>query len=432
MTDGPGPRRRADSRLVDTSPRLRGALQDLTFRLETGGGRLFERKVQRLDSEWASIGEPGRDEYVDRERSRRVLNLAAYGYLGLAKDGRVIAAAQDALARFGTQMGGPRVLCGTTELHARLEQQVAEFCGSEASMTYPSGYVANVSTIATLFGGRDVIIVDRLAHQSVYDGVRLSQAGLRRFRHNDIEHLEFVLRQTSAVRRRLVVVDGVYSMDGDVAPLPAIIDVVRRHDAFLLVDEAHSFGVMGERGRGLVEHFDLPPRAIDLRIGTLSKAIPSIGGFVAADAEIVRVLRYSAHATVFSASLPPADVAAALCALEILDREPERVARLHDNVRSFCEALSDKGMLVSPDWASAILPIRIGTAEGTLAAAERLLELGVYVAPILAPGVARGTERLRCCLSAAHDREDLRAAAEHIAFVVSAARQQKDATSGAS
>jgi 7-keto-8-aminopelargonate synthetase-like enzyme len=238
-----------------------------------------------------------------------------------------------------------------------------------------------------------------------------------RFQHNDLIHLERILCATASVRRRLVVVDAVYSMEGHIAPLPELAALARCHGAFLLADEAHAFGVLGPRGRGATEHFHLGPDDVDLRIGTLSKAIPSVGGFVAADPAVIALLRYSSAARVFSAAMTPGDVGAALAAIGILQDEPDRVARLQRRATVFRSALAACGLDTMASEA-AIVPVLIGERWATLTAASRLLERGVYANAIVAPGVPPGTERLRSFVTAGHAEADLVQAAHEIAAVV--------------
>jgi 8-amino-7-oxononanoate synthase len=381
-------------------------------------GSLFDRQNLGTVKDRMTVGPPGRPEFNEvAEPPASVINLSAYSYLGLGDDLRVKQAAIEAIERYGTHTGGPRLLCGTARIHVEFEERLAQVFGAAGVVSYSSGYGTNVSVISALFGPGDLVILDRNAHRSLYDGARLSGAAIQRFLHNDLDHLERILRRTVSVRRRLVVVDAVYSMEGQIAPLPDLTDLVHRHGAFLLADEAHAFGVLGRRGRGAVEHFGLDPTAIDLRIGTLSKAIPAVGGFVASDPGIVAMLRYTSAGRVFSAAMTPPDVAAALAAIDILEKEPERVARLQRNAALFRAALAGAGLDTMGSEA-AIVPVWMGDREATLAAALALLARGVYVNAILAPGVLAGTERLRCFVTAAHREADLKYAADAIAEVV--------------
>jgi 8-amino-7-oxononanoate synthase len=403
--------------LLSGSKRLLTSL-DLLHQLGSIHGMLFDRQNVGAASSRIVLGPPGRPEFnLGRDVMRDVLNLATYGYLGLGTDPRVKRAASDAIERYGTHTGGPRVLAGTAPVHCDLEAYLAEFLSAEGVVTYSSGYGANVSVIPALFGPGDLVILDRNAHRSLYDGAMLSRATVKRFAHNDLAHLERLLRRTSDVPRKLVAVDAVYSMEGHLAPIPDLVDLVHRHGAFLLADEAHSIGVMGRTGRGICEHFNIDPRTIDIRIGTLSKAIPSVGGFAAVHGSVGAILRYFSHARVFSAAMTPADAAAALAGVEILDREPERVTRLQRNAALFRARLADHG-LDTFSSESAVVPVRVGDRFATLETAHGLLESGVYVNAILSPGVPAGLERLRCFVTSAHDPSDLVLAADTIADVV--------------
>jgi len=412
------------ARLVVGSKRLVTSLEHL-YRLGSSiHGSLFDRQNLGAPTDRIALGPPGRAEFNPiSETQHDVINLATYGYLGLGADPRVKRAASEAIERYGTHTGGPRLLSGTAPVHCELETRLAEFLDAENVVTYSSGYGTNVSVIPALFGPGDLVVLDRNAHRSLYDGAVLAQATVKRFAHNDLGHLERILQRTSGVARRLVAVDAVYSMEGHLAPIPELVELVHRHGAFLLADEAHSIGVVGRTGRGVCEHFGIDPRTIDIRIGTLSKALPSVGGFAAVHAHVGAILRYSSHARVFSAAMTPPDAAAALAGLEILAREPERVARLQQNAALFRSRLAGHG-LDSFGSETAVVPVRIADRLATLAIAHALLERGVYVNPILSPGVPVGSERLRCFVTAAHAEADLLQAADTIAEVVRGGQAQ--------
>jgi 8-amino-7-oxononanoate synthase len=411
------------SAVVHGAKRLTATLEHL-YRLGSSlHGSLFDRQNLGAPTDRIELGPPGRNEFNPPtfETRHDVINLATYCYLGLGVDPRVKAAASEAIERYGTHTGGPRLLSGTAPVHYELETRLAEFLGVENVVTYSSGYGTNVSVIPALFGPGDLVVLDRNAHRSLYDGAVLSQASVRRFAHNDLGHLERILQRTSGIARRLVAVDAVYSMEGHLAPLPDLIDLVHRHGAFLLADEAHSIGVVGRTGRGVCEHFGLDARAVDIRIGTLSKAIPSVGGFAAVHAHVGAILRYSSHARVFSAAMTPADAAAALAGLDILVREPERVTRLQQNAALFRSRLAEHE-LDTFGSETAVVPVRVGDRLATLDAAHASLERGVYVNPILSPGVPPGSERLRCFVTATHSESDLLCAADTLAEVVRGGR----------
>ncbi len=401
--------------VISSSPGLSARFADLNALGTSIHSGLFDRPSLSAASSHVTLGVPARREFnVGFEPSAGVVNLATSGYLGLGNDSRVKAAAHAALERFGTHTGGCRLLSGTTNLHFELEERLAHFLNSEAVVTYSSGYVTNVSVIPALFGPRDLVILDRHAHRSLYDGAILSRATMKRFAHNNLDHLERILRRTSDVRRRLIAVDGVYSMEGTVAPIPELVRLARAHGAFLLVDEAHAIGVLGENGRGILSHFGLPADAIDIRIGTMSKAFAASGGFAAVRSEVGALLRYGSAGRVFSAGMTPADTAAALASVEIMHHEPHHVDRLRLNARRFRTGLAARGIEVIGDQ-TAIVPVPVNDQLRTLEAASTLLRLGFFVNPVIAPGVPVGTERLRCLVSALHDPSDLDAAADAIA-----------------
>jgi 8-amino-7-oxononanoate synthase len=414
---------------VASARRHVAVIEDLFALGSSPHGSLFDRQNLGAADGRIVIGPPGRAEFNAVEQPRReVINLATYGYLGLGSDARVKRAASEAIERYGTHTGGPRLLSGTAAVHCELEARLAGFLGADSVVTFSSGYGTNVSVIPALFGPGDVILLDRNAHRSLYDGAVLSRATVKRFAHNDMDHLERLLERTTSATRRLVVVDAVYSMEGHLAPIPALVGLVRRHGAFLLADEAHSIGVVGRTGRGVVEHYGLNADDVDIRIGTLSKAIPAVGGFAAAHGSVGVLLRYTAHARVFSAAMTPADAAAALAGVDILEREPERVTRLQENAALFRSLLRQRG-LDTFGSETAVVPVRVGDRLATLDAAHAILDRGVYVNPILSPGVPAGSERLRCFVTAAHARADLRYAAATIADVVGARERRTNSAS---
>jgi 8-amino-7-oxononanoate synthase len=403
--------------IVARAVQLRTRFADFAAIGASAYSSLFDRPNIGPVGDHAILGPPARNEFASvQDAVVSVIDLASSGYLGLGNDSRVKAAAQSAIDQFGTHTGGCRILSGTTPIHFELEERLARFVRAPAVVTYSSGYVTNLSVISSLFHTGDVIILDRHAHRSLYDGALLSRATIKRFRHNDLDHLDRVLRRTTGARRRLVAVDAVYSMEGDLAPLPQLVELVRRHDVFLLVDEAHALGVLGDGGRGTIEHFGLDPTQIDIRIGTLSKALAAAGGFAAVHESIGAILRYASAGRVFSAAMTPADTAAALAALGILECEPRLVHRLRSNVMHFRAELSSRG-IGTVDTAAAIVPLRVGSSPATLEAALRLLRRGLFLNAVIAPAVPAGTERLRCLVSAGHRADDLASAAEAIANV---------------
>ncbi|HHV62914.1 MAG TPA: pyridoxal phosphate-dependent aminotransferase family protein [Firmicutes bacterium] len=338
---------------------------------------------------------------------REMIMFSSYSYLALIDHPGIKAAANAATSEFGTGTHGVRILAGTTRLHVELERRLAEFMGTEDAIAYNSGFLGNVATISSFVGKGDAVIVDQLSHASLVDGARLSGAEFIWFKHNDPSDLERILRDASdRYRGKLVVVDGVYSMDGDVAPVPELLELTRRYDAWLLVDEAHSLGVLGQTGHGIKEYFGLPADAIDITTGSLSKTIPAVGGFVAGRADFIAFLRHNARGFVFSAALPPAATAAARAALDVIEQEQWRLAKLRANIKRFVDGLHDLGY-DTLDTKSAVIPIMIGDEEETLKLTMLLHNDGIFICPILPPAVPPKTCRLRANVLASHTDEDI-------------------------
>lgn len=331
----------------------------------------------------------------------RPIVLAANDYLGLSKDGRVRNAARDAIARLGTSRCASPLAGGFTALHDELEREIATFLGQEEATTFASGYQANVGILSALMGPNDLIVTDLLDHASIIDGARLSGAQLRFFRHDDPAHLAKVLEQNRGKRRALVVVEGIYSADGDVVSLREICAAAHAHGALVMIDEAHSLGVLGSGGRGAAEHHGCLDE-VDLIMGTMSKSLASVGGFVAADARLVEVIRHRARALIFSAAVPPASVAAALESLRILQEEPERRRRLWHNARHLASGLRERGFDTMGSE-TPVIPVRIGDPGLTLELASRLRDRGVLVCPAIPPMVRGKLSRIRLHVTAAHD-----------------------------
>jgi glycine C-acetyltransferase len=345
-----------------------------------------------------------------RVHGRELLQLASYSYLGLLGHPRINAAAQAAVEKYGTGTHGVRLLAGTLNLHEELEAALAAFTGREAAVTFSSGYNTNLAAITTLVGRHDVVISDKLNHASLVDGCLLSGAEFLRFKHKDLADLERCLRRAAHASTKLVVVDAVFSMDGDVIDLPAISAVCRAHGAWLMVDEAHSLGVLGATGRGLEEYFGAQ-NLIDLKMGTLSKTIPSVGGYLAASQELIRVFRHAARPFIFSAALPPAQAAAALAALQVIEQEPERVATVQANARYFREQLRALGFnLLNTE--TAIVPIICGSDERAYQMVRVCQQNGVFALPVISPAVPEGLARVRATVTAAHTRAEIDCALE--------------------
>jgi len=348
----------------------------------------------------------------------RLLMMSGYSYLGLNGDPRIAERAAEAVRTYGSGAHGVRALAGSLPLHDELEQQVARTAGREAALVFSSGYAVNLGVIGALVGEGDTVVVDKLAHASILDGCRLSGADVVRFRHNDAEHLAARLAAAPATGVRLVVVDSVYSMDGDIAPLPALREVCDAHGALLMVDEAHALGTVGRTGRGIEEHFEHRHLA-DVKVGTLSKGIPSVGGWVAASADLVHHLRYAARPFLFSAALPAAQAAAALESLRILEAEPWRAEHVQRESRHFRELVRAGGMDVG-DSRTAVVPLVIGTDLQAYEYATACRDGRVVGLPVVTPAVPTNTARLRIAITAAHTREHVEHAAD--VFLRTAAR----------
>ncbi len=332
---------------------------------------------------------------------RRRVNFASNDYLGLALDLRLQEAARRVIAEQGVGAGASALVTGRTELHERLESRISQFEGTDATLLFPSGYAANVGTIPALVGRGDVVFSDALNHASLIDGCRLSRATVCVYPHADVETLAAGMEQHRSAQRRLIVTDGVFSMDGDLAPLRELCHLAEQQDAMILVDEAHGTGVLGEAGRGACELTGVESTRV-IRVGTLSKAIGALGGFVTGTQELVDYLWNSARTQVFSTSLPPAICAAACAAFDVIQQEPERRELLFSRIRQLRAHLEGAGVLCSSSEATPILPVIIGDPERVVNVAASLETEGFLVAAIRPPTVPVGTSRLRISLSAAH------------------------------
>jgi glycine C-acetyltransferase len=337
---------------------------------------------------------------------KKVLNFCSNNYLGLANHPKIVEAARVATATYGVGPGAVRSIAGTMDLHIELEKRLAAFKGVEAAITFQSGFNANLATIPALVGKEDVIFSDRLNHASIIDGCRLSGAKIIAYEHNNAESLEEAIKENlSKYRRALIVTDGVFSMDGDIAPLPALYEVARKRDLLLMVDDAHGEGVLGKGGRGIVDHFGLHGK-VDIEVGTMSKAFGVMGGVVAGDKVIVEWLRQRGRPFLFSSAVTVPDVAACLAAVDLLEESTELVDRLWDNGRYFKAEMSklgfDTGASETP-----ITPVMLGEAPLAQQFSRELYEEGVFGTAIGYPTVPQGKARIRVMISAAHDRDDL-------------------------
>jgi glycine C-acetyltransferase len=336
----------------------------------------------------------------------RVMGMyASYSYLGLVGHPRINEAAKRAVDKFGTGTNGVRTLAGTLTIHNELEETISNFKHTEAAITYTSGYVTNLTTISSLMGRGDYVFSDKINHASIVDGCLMSGAEFRRFRHNDMEHLEGLLKNAPADVSKLVIADSVFSMDGDIIDLPKIVELSKKYNAWLMIDEAHSVGVLGKTGTGIEEHFGMGD-VIDIKMGTLSKTIPSVGGYVAGKKELIDFLRHGSRAYIFSAALPPAQAAAANEAFKIILDEPERLDRLNANTQQFIGGLKNMGFdtLLTE---TAIVPVLCGTDEKAFELTKRCQEQDVFVLPVVSPAVQEGLSRLRATVTAAHNPADI-------------------------
>lgn len=333
-----------------------------------------------------------------------MIMLGSNNYLGLTNHPKVKEAAIEAIRRYGSGCAGSRFLNGTLDIHVQLEERLASFFRKEAALTFSTGYQTNLGVISALAGKDDVVIVDKLDHASIIDACRLSFAEMRKFKHNDMKSLELVLREVGD-RGKLVVVDGVYSMEGDIAPLPDILELCRKHGARLMVDDAHGVGVLGDTGRGTAEHFGLE-KEVDIIMGTYSKSLASIGGFVVASEQVVHFMKHTSRPLIFSASPPPASVAAVIAALDIIEQEPERRERLWENTRRMMTALKGMGFDTSVAQ-TPIIPLVMGGMERAFMMWKRLNQEGVFVNPVVPPAVPPGRCLIRTSYMATHTPEQL-------------------------
>ncbi len=343
---------------------------------------------------------------VNVEHYGEMIMLGSYSYLGLIGHPEINAAAKAAVDHYGTGTHGVRLLAGSLVLHNELEARIARFKQADDAITYSSGYVANLSTISSLLRKGDTLICDKLNHASIVDGCLLSMAKFTRFRHNDMDHLERRLREANGDGRILVVTDAVFSMDGDIINLPEVSRLCQKYGAYLMIDEAHSIGVLGETGHGIEEHFDMPPDTIDIKMGTLSKTIPSAGGYVAGSQELITFLKHEARAFIFSAAIPPTSAAAAKAAFDVIEKESWRVRQIQENYNHFASRLREAGfdLLYSE---TAIVPVICGSTDRGVALAKYCQDRGIFVQAVVAPVVPEGLARLRACVSAVHAPEDV-------------------------
>lgn len=350
-------------------------------------------------------------EPVSRVDGREVINLASNNYLGLADHPKLVEAAIAATKKYGAGSGAVRTISGTMSIHMELERKIAQFKHTEACVVFQSGFAANAGTVSAILTPEDHIISDALNHASIIDGCRLSRAKIHVFAHRDTASAGKILDDLAgASGRKLLITDGVFSMDGDIAPLPSLVEIAESHGAIMMIDDAHSSGVLGRNGRGTVDHFGLHGR-VDIQVGTLSKAIGVLGGYVCGSRDLIEFLYHRARPFLFSTSHPPGVAGACLAAFEILENEPERIEKLWDNTRYFKAALKNAGFNTG-DSETPITPIIVGDAKMAHAFSAALFEDGLFATGIGFPTVPEGKARVRTIVTATHTRELLDRAAE--------------------
>ena len=383
------------------APKTADPLQFLGDALEEMKRDGLYRKLRILD------GEQKPHAHFD---GRDVVNLSSNNYLGLTTHPKLREAALRAVKELGVGSGSVRTIAGTMELHMELERKIAVFKKTEAAVVFQSGFTANAGTVSSILGKEDLILSDELNHASIIDGARLSRAAIKVFPHRDVAALRALLEETRDVKRRLVITDGVFSMDGDVAPLREIAAAAREHGAIMMVDDAHASGVLGRAGRGTVDHFDLHGQ-VDVQVGTLSKAIGVLGGYVCGSKALIEYLYHRARPFLFSTSHPPAIAAACLAAFEVLEEEPERIERLWSNTKRFKAGLQRLGFNTGISE-TPITPVIVGEADLAMRFSDRLFERGVFAQGIGFPTVAKGKARLRTIVTATHSEAEMDRALE--------------------
>ena len=336
---------------------------------------------------------------------KSVVNLSSNNYLGFTTHPRLREAALDAVRKYGVGSGSVRTIAGTMELHMELERRLAAFKKTEAVVVFQSGFAANAGTVSAILTKDDAIISDQLNHASIIDGARLSRATIKVFPHKDVDAARAIMRELPATQRKLLITDGVFSMDGDLGPLPALCDAAEEFGAIMMVDDAHASGVFGKQGRGTVDHFNCHGR-VDIQVGTLSKAIGALGGYVAGSQAFIEFLYHRARPFLFSTSHPPAVAAACIAAVDVLEQEPQWMEQLWDNTRFFKAGLEAHGFNTGRSE-SPITPVIVGDAAKAMEMSDRLFERGVFAQGIGFPTVARDQARLRTIVTATHTREDL-------------------------
>ncbi len=381
----------------DSMPEIVGMKKTIDLLVASGATNPYFRVHERVAGDTTVI------------EGRELINFSSFNYLGLAGEPSIVQAAKDAIDRYGASCSASRLVSGEKAVHGELERAVSDFLGTEDVITFVSGHSTNETTIGHLLGPGDLIVHDALAHNSIIQGAILSGARRRPFPHNDARALDELLRDIRHnYRRVLIAIEGVYSMDGDFPDLPRFIEIKKRHQALLFIDEAHSLGTMGITGRGLGEHFEVNRNDVDLWMGTLSKALGSCGGYIAGCKEVIEYLKYTAPGFVFSVGLPPANAAAALAAIRFLENDPERVATVQARAGLFLRLAKQRGLNTGLSDSTPVVPVILGNSLHALQAAEKMFERGVNVQPILHPAVEESAARLRYFISALHSEEQIR------------------------
>lgn len=369
--------------------------------------RIFDLMGRACDAEVYPYQLPleGRSAPWVEVEGHKLLMLSSYDYLGLIGDPRIDEAAIDAIRKYGTSTGGVRMLTGTIDLHHQMEEDLAAFKGMAEAITFSSGYLANLAVVAALLSPQDRVVMDTLSHRSLLDACHLAGVPVQRFRHNDPDSLRAELKSGRG-NRTVIVSDGVFSMDGDICCLPELVALKKEFDCYLMVDESHATGVLGTYGRGTDEHFGIPPTDVDIWTGSLAKAIPSNGGFAATSQEVGIFLQHAAAPFIFSAALCPSAVAAVCATVEIMKKEPERVARAQTNANMLRNGLRGMGYDTGASQ-TCIIPVLFGDDAVTAIFARKLRDHGVLATPVLFPAVAQGSARLRLCATAAQTTKDI-------------------------
>lgn len=388
-------------------------------------------RVQRAAADMLKIEVPffrmheGRAADTTVVEGRTALNFSTYDYLAMNGDPRVSAAAKEAIDRYGTSVGASRPTAGERPIYRDLEAALARLHGTEDALCFVSGHATNVTVIGCLLGKKDLIVADAYAHNSIVEGAKLSGATSLLFPHNNLDSLEDLLREhRPRYRRALVVVEGLYSMDGDMPDMRRLLAIKRRHDAWLMVDEAHSSGVLGEHGRGIAEEQDIDPTEVEIWMGTLSKAFASTGGYIAGSKALVEFLKLQSPGFVYSVGMAPSVAAAALASLKILEREPARVAALRANGALFLQHARAAGLDVGQSIGASVVSVMTGDTLTTVQLANRLLQQGLYVVPIIFPAVGEKQARLRFFITARHSAQQIEAAVDLTARELSRLRKE--------